>query len=271
MKQSIIYILLFTLLFSSCDEKMPVIPPVGPQEAGARVMLIEEFTGVQCVNCPQGSDQIENLLGLYPNNLIAISIHAGEFSPPFSNSNIDFRTEDGDNLISFLGEPFAYPAAVINRKNFNGSNLQNVGQNRWPGILAEEVNVEPTISVSLSSEYDANTRELSIDITGVANQAINEVTVMNVMITENNIVDVQLTPEGKKDDYVHKHVFREMITPLTGDQLASSMTIGDDYNKSYNFTLPDSWVAENCNVVAFVSYTGADKNILQAAEAHLIE
>jgi len=250
MKKSIIYILFAILFFSACEENMPTIPPVGPQEAGDRVMLIEEFTGVQCVNCPQGSAQIENLLAIYPNNLVAVSLHTGDFAPPYTESAYDFRTDDADAISSFLDEATVYPSAVINRKIF-GTNLQNRGANRWPGILEEEVLLEPMISVTITPEYDEATRVLSVNITGVALQAIGEEVVLHLQLTESDIVDVQLT--------------------IDGDFVASSMPLGTSYSKNYTYTIPEDFVIENCSLIGFVSYSSARKEVLQAAEAHITE
>ncbi|MDV7402453.1 hypothetical protein RZS08_64120, partial [Arthrospira platensis SPKY1] len=65
-------------------------------------MLIEEFTGVRCVQCPAGSADIETYLAIHGEQLIAVSIHAGGFSFPFDESVHDFRTEEGEALNSFL-------------------------------------------------------------------------------------------------------------------------------------------------------------------------
>src|ERR1700741_1300369 len=99
---------------------MAVIRPVGPPELGDRKVLIEEFTGVRCVNCPDGSAEIENLLSLYGGNLVAVSIHSGFFSDPYPDNLYDFRTPEGDQLLNYLGQPLGYPTAVIDRKLFNG-------------------------------------------------------------------------------------------------------------------------------------------------------
>jgi len=49
--------------------------PVDTTGEVLRHVLVEEFTGVQCVNCPQGSQLIENLINTHGERLIAVSIH----------------------------------------------------------------------------------------------------------------------------------------------------------------------------------------------------
>lgn len=271
MKRFIFSLLVCSLILSSCQENMPVIPALGPPDTGSRKVLIEEFTGVRCVNCPQGSAEIENLIGLYGENLIAVSIHAGTFSFPYNDSEYDFRTEAGTELLTLLGEPLGYPSAVVNRKKFGGQFGLQSNQQSWAGFIEMEVAQEPSMGISASVTYDEISREAKVQMTLITNETINEDLRLSVMLTENNIVDKQETPEGKKDDYVHKHVLRDMITNISGDGLGSSFVLGEVIEKSYSYTLPEAYKAENCNVVIFVHEAGENKNILQADEVHLIE
>ncbi len=73
-------VLLISLMLGGCYEEQRVIKPFVP--TGNRVVLIEEFTGKGCTNCPKGSRELENLLTQFPNNLVAISLHAGFFANP---------------------------------------------------------------------------------------------------------------------------------------------------------------------------------------------
>lgn len=269
MKRFIFSLLFFSILLSSCQENAPVIPPLGPQSTGERKVLIEEFTGVRCVNCPQGSAEIENLLGLYGENLVAVSIHAGSFSPPYPDSKFDFRIPAGAEILTLLGAPLGYPSAVINRKKFDGQFALQSTQQSWAGFIEQEVNEEPVIGINTEVTFDETSREVKVQITTIANQAISESLRISVMLTENNIIDKQETPEGKNPDYVHKHVLRDMMSNVNGDELGDSFEIGEVLEKSYSFILPDNYKAEDCNVVVFVHEAGDKKNVLQVDEAHL--
>ena len=102
-------ILLFsflTLAISACTEIAPVVPTLGD-----RKVLVEEFTGVRCVNCPAGASELDNLRGIYGDRLVVVSIHTGDFSTPYSDSKFDFRTPEGTALEKNLGAPLGYPTA----------------------------------------------------------------------------------------------------------------------------------------------------------------
>lgn len=265
---------LFILLLSiwSCREIMPVIPPVGPPALGERKVLIEEFTGVRCVNCPDGSAEIENLQSLYGENLVAVSIHAGFFSEPYPENQYDFRTPEGTQIQAYLGEPDGYPTAVINRKKFEGESALQLGRAKWAGLIAQEANIPPVINVNAEVAFDAASRDMEITVTSVPVADINAPLFLTLMITESGIKDMQYTNNGFEPEYNHKHVLRKVITGTTGDPLGDAFTLGDNIVSTYNFNLPVGWNPVNCHVIAFVHHaSGSDKEVLQVDETNIVE
>ncbi|MEZ4950364.1 MAG: hypothetical protein R2784_13400 [Saprospiraceae bacterium] len=75
------------LILASCQENMPEIPDLTNISSNRKV-IIEEFTGAGCVNCPAGSAEIEVYWHSFPNNLIAVSIHTGTFARPIPIVNM---------------------------------------------------------------------------------------------------------------------------------------------------------------------------------------
>lgn len=276
------FILIFlACFFFACEENMPEIACLScdneeviitPQD---RRVLIEEFTGVRCINCPAGSVEIENLLSIHGDKLIAVSIHAEFFANPYSENQYDFRTDGGEFIISLLGLPEAYPSAVIDRKQFTGeSDLQLVGKELWAGRIAERLEETAKVSLTVNNSYDATSRNLSVEVSGGALEGIDEEVRLTIMVTENDIMDAQLTPESSPSldlEYKHKHVLRTVLTAYDGDNLADAMLEGDTFEKSYSFTLPDGWNPDNCEVIAFVHLAGDQKDVLQATEEHLAD
>jgi len=280
MKKYIFSIVAFAFfLCLGCDEKMPVIdclsckedaPPPPPE---TKRVMIEEFTGVRCIGCPAGSTEIKNLLNQSNGRLVAVSIHAGFFAKPYDESAYDFKTDGGDAILDYLGRPEANPAAVVDRKLFNGeADLQFVNTSAWAGRIAQQYDEIAKMNVMLDNTYDAASRSLSINVSGFAQELIDEEVRLTIMITESGIVDHQLTPESSPEsnpDYVHDHVLRKVITAFEGDVLEASMVQGDTFEKSYTFTLPAEWKPADCNVIAFTHLAGSKKDILQVTEEHL--
>lgn len=257
-------------LFVSCEE----IPPLVTSGKGQRNVLVEEFTGVRCVNCPAGSAIIEDLLLANSPNLIAVSIHAGDFSIPYSESLYDFTTPEGSQILSYVGVPFGYPTATVNRKKFDGEFDLQLGQAQWAGFILQEMELEPAVEIVIEPTFDTLSRNLDLKVTLFVQEEIAEPDVrLSVMITESEIADYQLTPadQDPQSNYVHKHVLRGMATPFDGTPLTENLSAGAVVTKSFDYVLPAGWKAENCKVIAFVSLAGEKKDVLQVSEVHVVE
>lgn len=281
MKHLLVLISISIFLGLGCEEIPPVINPnMGnndpddpiPVEDQRKQVLIEEFTGVRCVNCPAGSQAIEGLLDIHGQRLVAVSIHAGFFSPPYNSSNYDFRTDAGDDLLSYLGEPLGYPTAVVNRKKFEGEFDLQLGQSSWAGFIAADTIGEPQVKIDLNADYNDSDRSLKVTTTLYVQETISEDDIrLSLMVTESGIKDLQLTPAGQEDDYTHKHVLRSMITNFDGDPVLDAFTAGAEIEKQFNYTLPDEIVANKSSIIAILSLNGERKDVIQAHEVKLVE
>ncbi len=249
----------------SCSEIAPIVPPLsGTSTYGERRVLVEEFTGVRCVNCPAGSAEIENLKAKYGDNLIPISIHAGFFAQPYPDNRFDFRTAEGTSLQSYLEEPIGYPTAVVNRQRVNNS-LQ-LSQSLWSSQIEQTLKVAPDVQLSFQKSYDSVARKFNVRIKVLAIKNLDIAPNLTVCMTEDGITDAQLTPAGKKLDYVHRHVLRRILTNASGTTLPK-LNAGASSEQTFDTTLPDTWVASRCHFVAFVHRAEAnDKTVLQATE-----
>jgi len=279
-------LLIIGALFTACKEIPPAVNPQGIElcdlqidvENQQRNVLIEEFTGVRCVNCPPGATQIDNLIEEHGERVVAVAIHAGEFSPPYPESKYDFRNPDSDALNSFLGVQFN-PAAAFNRSVKSGNNIPTGNIDSWPGFVNSELDKPLRVKISLASSFtpiegDSANVEICATIFPI-DDFDNENIKLTVVLTENNLIDYQLTPtQGKVSDYVHKHALRRAITSFDGISIAGNlMTAGNEISRAFSFDFSTTeWIPENCELVAFISKNNADdKEVVQVVSVHLVE
>lgn len=262
------------ILLSGCFENQKVIEPFVP--SGSRVVLIEEFTGKGCTNCPKGSRELENLLTQFPDNLVAVSLHAGFFANPqfFPLGEYDLRTDEGEFLISYLSQPVGYPSGVVNRTPVGGD--MQLSLNQWASAITSEIQVPPAIDINIVKAYDANSRQLVVTVNGIGKEDLEGEIRLSIMITESGIVDFQddaERPGGNIDSfYVHKHVLRDMLTPAAGAPIRTNIGVGDAISETYTITLDPEWKEEEMEIIAFVSLVnGSNFPIIQAAHSHVIE
>lgn len=254
--------LLFILMaigIISCNEEPLRVSLISP-EPTERNILVEEFTGVRCVNCPQGTDEILNLQSIYGKNVIAVAIHAGFFAQRYPDSKFDFKTPDGVLIEEWLGAPLGYPAAVINRIKFPGEQSMQLNRQSWAGHIATEIQKTPLVRITIDVDYDSQTRNLEATLLILAEETIDFPTRLSIMLVEDNIIDPQAdvaAPTGKTVDYLHRHVLRDMLTNFDGNPLANSMTKGQVIEKKFSYALPETelpwWKPQDMYFLGFVS------------------
>ncbi len=248
------------MAFAACTEISPVVPSLGD-----RKVLVEEFTGVRCVNCPAGASELENLKSIYGDRLVIVSIHAGDFAPPYSDSKYDFRTTEGTALEAWLGVPLGYPTAVVNRKKFDGQRSLQVTKANWAGLIAEESKTASLLNLAINKKYTKDSRDLTMTVTIVPTDKLPDDLRLSVLLTENDVADQQETPQGKKSDYTHQHILRRVIS---GD--AKGFVLNGALSWSGNFKVPTTWVAEKCQLVVVAHRGGDIKDVLQVSEVKLM-
>ena len=272
----IIFFAIFLIVGSvSCTEIGPTINLVTNNDPDdvQRVVVVEEFTGVRCVNCPAASDKLQDIITQRgEDKVIAIAIHAGIFATPYSESNEDFRTGDGTNLLNYLGQPSGYPSAVINRVHYDPQQPRAVDPNDWNGYIGQELQKTVKVKLDMTKDYDATTRELKGSAELLFLESVSGNVNITFVITENDVEDVQLTPDGKVNDYKHKHILRDIISTNSGDLIGENIAANFTTTINFNYNLPAKFKAENCEIIAFVNRNdGGTLDILQGAKAHVID
>jgi hypothetical protein len=271
-----IFVFFVIILLSSCIKEIPVtIPEFSPPNSN-KVVLVEELTGVRCINCPDGALTLKNIENQYPGKIGVIAIHAGELSEPYNDSKFDLRCADAISLEkewSYLGKP----AAAIDRVIFEEPDIPVSGYSSWQQYIEQELLKENVINIEATAKYNALTRKGEVIISMLPLKDQNGTFKVFVALTENHIVDKQVKKDGKIDDtYEFENVLRDMITNYNGNDIGNSLIKNKLISKSFEFTLPESngtWIPENMDIVAFVSgKTGdSDENILNSIKIKLVK
>ena len=265
-RYTILSLILSCFFAISCEENPPKITPCQT----ARVVLVEEFTGMSCSNCPIGHQKIKELQATYPNQIIPIAIHAGTLAEP--HNGWDFRTPEGTEIHSW-SKAVGEPSATINRQYFADKGVYGIiVPTTWAGPIADEICLPPDASIELTPTYDAANRQLSVtvDITPLNTVKMKEPVGLTVLITESKIIAPQLGQSGWNSNYEHNHMLRAFITDTWGSKIQEGGETLQPHQKTFSYTLPAGWDENNCHIVAFVHYKGDERYILQAAEESLI-
>lgn len=135
-----------------------------------RKVVIEEYSGSNCSNCPLGFAAMSNLEKLYPGKIIPIVLRTYE-SDPLGTGMSAYTTFLG---LDAMGAPSGvvnrsvacYPmASVGNDYRFSGEGTAEDGGNAilWLDAVASLMQEYPDADVDFSAEYDGATGDITID------------------------------------------------------------------------------------------------------------
>lgn len=217
-------------------------------------VLLEEHTGPKCPNCKDGADKAEELLSKYGDRLSMVAIHAGLFAKPNKTGNftLDLRSDVGDIYYSTF-KISAQPIGIINRKLWEG-NEYTCDLNSWDNRVQESLDEELQAGIVLKSEYNETTRQLSANVAVYPQVKLNGSYKITLLITESGIVGQQQNGSEVINPYTFKHVLRGSMNGAWGsDIINGTAEIGLPIRKNFKMTLNETWVPENCHVIAVLT------------------
>ena len=248
-----------------------------------RKIVILDFTGHKCGNCPKGHKAINALEEKFGEAVVPIAVHCtyyGNTNPYASphttdtSFNYDFRCEEG----IFLGggdtdggymDLDAVPAGLIN--TFNPALINN-STNGWATDFAKYYSTYPEFSFEVSTAFADSA--ISADIKLRSEVVTSRKLSLVAYVIEDGIVgwqfDYESTPQ-EIGNYVHNHVLRTSLNGVFGEDVKADnaqLSSGDVIEKSYSKAVRSDWNVANCKVVAFV-YDTDTKEILQAEVANV--
>ncbi len=272
MKKIFFITILSLTIFTCADwETMTGITETGVLNT-ERTILVEDFTGASCPNCPVGATELENILDKYPNNVVVLGIHSTFLAGPAKPGDPSLITKDANDIEKFMGNYLGKPEAAINRRLHTapGTNIRIGKPDTWITYIDQELRRETEARLSIDKTFDSNTRELKITLNVTALIDLDFPIQMHCAISESGIITAQKNPTGVTDEYDQKHVLRKLLTPVGGDLLADKLSKDQTISKEYSFILPAEtnylWKSKNCSIVGFISRNESEKIILQAAE-----
>lgn len=242
-------------------------------------VLLEDFTGHACGNCPRAHEKGEELYDLYGHDLVIVALHSGFFADPSGTIHGPNYTADYNSDISnavddhYSADNAGFPKGLIDRREYNGNALTNYPD--WGAHVSTRLAEEPVMGIRVTSDFTSSSNLADITVEIEYKQAGTNNDYLVVLITEDSIQshqkDYSLSPQDIPD-YQHRHVARKAVTSsVWGERLSNDpIAIGDQFVVSYdNVTLDAGWNPEKCYVVAFVC-DGTTKEVWNTDETSVV-
>lgn len=207
-----------------------------------RKILMEEYTGTWCPNCPDGHDTIKKILTTYPNRVVAVGMH-----------NNDAYTIPYEQAMESAMQVSGFPRATIDRDSFPGANYFAMSRWFWTNAVADRLNVTSPVEIKITPTYNKATRQLTAKVDYTFKSAVNYETRLTCVLLEDSIIAAQ--SGSSNPNYEHKDVCRHLLSSDNwGDaNHPSSVSVNQSFSKTYTYTLPAAWNDRQITVVAFIN------------------
>ena len=291
------------LIFTSCDKVPPRVPLPRPDcvldsstlvvksntlTSNTRKVLIEDYTGHICGNCPPAAAKAEELVKNYNGRVILIANHVSNtFAAPKKTEYIeDFRDPASDEWDVFLNMSGAgLPKGTVNRQLIDGKYPQNFSA--WEGQVLSEINKPQSVKLDITTAYDPSQKLLNIKVFTTFLSAYASNVNIQMVLTQDGIVadqkdyvpppGVQVVEGGKRPDYEFNHIMVKSLNGTWGQLLKAApiatkdtLTIKKDCNLSGKCFYKDEVCTndEEMTLVVF-AYNETTKEVLQVEKVKI--
>ena len=232
-----------------------------------RNVLIEDFTGHQCVFCPAAADLAHALYEANPSRVFTASIHSGPtgigdfqvVSPPqyptdFTNPlGLEIGNYFGTNDGGFIGNP----RGTINRFN-NGYIFQS--PNSWTSMVNTMLS-ENVLKVNIQSKlnYYPQTKGgfLHVEVEKLDQNLSNELGIVAYLLEDSLVGDQKMSDNSHNSSYVHRDIHRgNLNNQAFGRTLSADDLTNGKYYVNYSFVVPNqldgNYNADNMHLLIYV-------------------
>ena len=233
---------------------------------GKIVVLLEDYTGVRCVNCPEAAEIASQLQEQNEGHLIVLGVHPNTaYQIPY-NDVTDFRTEEGNDWNNYFNID-SYPSGTVNRK-------EAIGNPEWTAAVNNVIGSDAPVRLIVKTAYNESEREVSLSVYSKFLTTVESDDVrLTLCMMEDSIVGPQQTTTGVNTNYMHRHVFRGTVDGLTWGRVldinsGSTIESGRYFATNMKFNVDEKYNADQFYIVAFITDHNT-RHVLMAAEAKI--
>lgn len=234
-----------------------------------KTAFLEKITGNWCGWCP-GGVMLMRELEERGEDVVVAAIHGGDA----------MSFQDGDRWIGHYADGAGYPSGAIDRAYAPGEEHIMIGRGGWEAAVV--ATAATPLSVALEHGWNEETRAVSITINAEAFDDLEGDFRFNAYIMENDIpavgqgyaqrnyyngnqqfandpINAPLVTAGDPmNNFEHDHVVRAMLGGHRGvsGEIPNSISEGETFSYTFEYTLPANFEADKVEVVGFVSKEG---------------
>jgi len=217
-------------------------------------VVLEEFTGIYCVFCPDGHVIGQGLHDANPNDVFLINIHTGGYSNPNGPADPDFNSNHGAAIAANSGLA-GYPAGTVNRHVFPNITPQGspgttaLSRGDWAAASTEIMSQTSPVNVAAQASYDMATGILTINTETYFTANHTNAAFLHVAVVQNNVPGPQtgaaqynpgaIIPGPWSPTYNHQHMLKYLMDGAFGIEL-NTTTAGTFIPNTHTWIVPST-------------------------------
>ena len=206
-------------------------------------VILEEFTGIHCVYCPDGHFIAQSIKNIWPDNVFVLNLHTGGYAIP-NPGEPDFRIIENDSIAE-ISNLAGYPAGTVNRHQFPMSQGGGTAMSRsdWLDATSEILAQPSYVNIGMLMQYDTAANTLIVDVelyytdsTTVDGFGLASINYLNVVLVQDSIAGPQTGASSFNPGaiingpwsptYSHQHMARKYITGQFGEAVTTMTPVG---------------------------------------------
>ena len=242
-----------------------------PASAQIKRVVIEDFTGHHCGNCPPAHLIATSILeGSGEDKVSVMAVHCTGLAEPTDPPYLaDYRSPEGDAY----WQPFTGFGIPLGRINRSGGIDFPWTPPQWQAETTDQLSQDPLAVMQMVVDFQGGDNKINVHVNTEYLSAVSGSTRLVMVVLESHIISPQLWYDHDPEtvpDYEHNHMLRGAFTGAFGLNNATNPVAGTIVNNSYTFDWNTNWVPENCSVLAFI-VDGTTGEIINSVEKYLVE
>ncbi len=257
--------LLSIVIFSACEEVPPAIDFKAPYKtkdttyvvssapaAQHKAVLIEDITGVRCINCPQAAAKASEIIAEKSEDSVVVvalyTNHLPQFTTPWDGFPL-LNSTIANTVVDFYGVPSGLPNGYIDRHIFTPSTVRFNAYTTWKNLVNQRLKESTPVNISMTSIVSGRnaTVKLKLEYNSDASASTHKYA---LYVTESGVVSKQT---GASDTYVHNHALRYSFGNPLGIALNAPLVAGRVFEKELDYAVPADYDIDNCHLVCVIT------------------
>lgn len=184
-----------------------------PETTTTHQLLLEKYTGQECVNCPTAASLLEGLQASHPDRLIVVSMHAAYMGQTLP----ELRSPVADSYAKAFHIQRAIPGIMLDRRPFSSGEMYSTSSARWTSeiLSALKAPASLTLTLALQSADEGKAWSCRVEAKPASSASPRVGSYQLTLWLVEDVIAPQQTASGKNPSFLHHNVLRSELAKVS--------------------------------------------------------